>query len=103
MQSTQRRLKDEADIAATPSKGLRNKARQQCRSLRSFVAPNHVVGLDKAGHDAFFLPTHILPQFRAPRAQQLTLQEPNLTFENSRYGHTKAQLARSGSSDSLTR
>src|ERR1700729_3608343 len=90
--STQRRLKDEAARAATPSKGLRNKARQPCRSLRSFVAPNHVVGRDKPGHDAFFLPPPVLPRFRAPRAQQLTLQEPNFTFENSRYGRDQSTI-----------
>ena len=90
--STQRRLKDEADVAAAKNKGLRNKARQPCSSLRSFVAPNHVVGRDKPGHDAFFLPPHVLPEFRAPRAQPLTLQEPNFTFENSRYGRDQSTI-----------
>jgi hypothetical protein len=70
--STRRRLKDEADIAATSSKSLQNKHLRPCRCVWAFVAPNHVEGRDNPriksgdGQDALFCRRRSFPNSAFP-------------------------------------
>jgi hypothetical protein len=67
--STQRRLKDEADIAAISGKGLQTRLSDWVPRFSSFVAPNHVDGRDKPGHDAFFCRRPSFPNSAFPTPQ----------------------------------
>jgi hypothetical protein len=73
-----------SDTAVIRSKGVQNEALRPCSPFWSFVAPNHVDGLDKPGHDAFFCRRRSF-QFRVPRAQQLTLGEQALHLRFSEH------------------
>ena len=65
---TQRRRKDEADIAATGSKGLLSRAPRPCRLLAVIrcAEPRGMTGrsLDKPGHDAFLCRARASPKLK---------------------------------------
>ena len=54
-------VEDEADTAAITSKGLPTRLTSRVAHFWSFVAPNHVDGRDKPGHDGLFCPSTPFP------------------------------------------